>query len=384
MTMASPNGPALPPTEADGTTTNARGPPTSRRTVLSLGVAATVGSMPGCIGIVGEEDLPTVSYRHRFDRSGIGSAVYDAGVDFGLWEDEGLEVEFQTSSGSEAAAQSVAAKEDEFANAEIGAVLGLIDNDAPLRIIAQETTPMGGVISLADTEIGTWSDLEGKIVSRFAWAVTGSLAREALRAQGGDPDAVEWRNVDPGAHQSLLIAGEIDAAVAYYPQAVTRLSHEGYETNVLALSDVLNHLGNTVITHEDYLEEHPDQVNAFVRGWLHAHERFISEPDEVIEVHREQVATFDEEVERKVLPSIFASKIDPDVSLDHGMGWTERGRMENTVEVLSDVEILETIEDVGPVYTNRFIEENQDLARETAELYDDILHDEHEIDPDDV
>lgn len=349
----------------------------------SVTAAATV-AIGGCIVDSGRNEVPKVSYRHRFDRTGFGTAPFDAGVEFGVWESEGIEVDFDISSGSEATVQSVAGGNDEFGNAEIAAVLKLIEKGAPLRILAQETSPMGGVVSLTEADIETWADLEGRTVSRFPWAVTGPLTEAAMRERGADPTAVEWQNVNPGAEMQLLLERRIDAAIVYFPQAVARLDHFGHDTNVLVISDVLNHLGNTVITRRDVLEEDPDTVNKFMQGWYQALQLFVTDIERVIEIHAGKVAEFDEAVQRNTLGWEYASRIDPAVALINGLGWTERSRMQSTLDALTAVDILDQVEPADAYFENRFVEENRILAVETAELYRDVLLEKYDVYPDDV
>ncbi len=352
----------------------------TRRTFLTT-VALGVGAVSGCLGSNRSDDYRSVTYRHRFDRSGIGSAVYDGGVELGSWEAHELDVEFKISSGSRAAAQSVDGGQDDFANAEIAAVLSLIDAGAPLTILAQETTPMGGVITLRETGISSWTDLAGVEVGRFPWGVTGQLAEAAITSEGGDPNAVEWRNVEPGAHIQLLLEGAIDGAVAYYPQAVTRLELAGHETQVLPLGTVLDHLGNALITRQEIVDEHPEVVERFVRGWLDAHDTFISRTDDVIDVHRDLVPNFDETVEREVLPLILASRIAPETDLESGMGWTPIERMTNTLDILEQIDMLSSADTPETYFTNRFIEESQDRAIDIAERYAQTLEQDYDIEP---
>lgn len=355
----------------------------SRRAVLAAGGTATVGVLAGCLGQgSGEEtDLTEVTYRHRFSRT-LSSAINDAGVELGAWEEEGLDVTFDTSSGGQETAQAVANGQDDFTNPEIGVTLQLIEEGAPLKIVGNLINPLGGVISLPETGITDWTDLEGKEVGAFPWAVSGDLAMEAMRVKGGDPDKVELRNMNPGQHDSLLMTGEVDAIVAYYPQSVVRLDHQGYDANVLVTADVLDHLGNVLVTREEMVEENPDVVDSFVRGWLRAHELYISEPDEVVEIHKSKVSEFNEEVERDTLPALWASRLNTDYDLDYGMGWTPEEGMEQTLSVFDSIDFVEQTHDTDEYYTNQFIENNQDYAIEVAELYNQTLTEEYEISPD--
>lgn len=351
----------------------------SRRAFLGTGSAGVGLALAGCLS--DSQDETEVSYRHRFSRS-LSSAINDAGVELGAWEEEGLDVEFGTSSGGQEAAQAVANGQDDFTNPEIGVTLQLIEEGAPLTILAHIINPLGGVVSLAENDITDWTDLEGAEVGVFPWAVSGDLALEAMREQGGDPDTVELRNMDPGQQETLLMAGEVDAVVAYYPQSVTRLEHEGYETNALVTSDVLDHLGNVLVTREEMVEDNPDVVDSFVRGWLKAHEMYITDVDSVIEIHKEKVSTFDEEVERRTLPALHASRLHTEVDLEHGMGWVPETELENTISVFEEIDFLEPTKSIEEYYTNQFIEDNQELALEVANLYHDTLTESDGVGPD--
>lgn len=373
----------------------------SRRAFLASGAAASVAAVAGCTenalepsdggsgAVTGTStgtttgSLPNVQYRHRFRFLGLGSAANTAGVDLGAWEAAGVNVEFLPSSGSQAAVQSVAQGKDEFGNAEIAAVLKLIQEDAPLRIIAQVIDPIGGVISLGKSGITSWGDLEGKTVGRFPWGTTAKLAPQAMAEAGSDPDAVEWRNMQPGAQEKLLIQGDADAVVAYFPQAEVRLQNRGYETTVLRLSEQLPYLGVSLFTRTDVLENRPEVVNSFVRGWLRANQLFVTDLKKVIEVQQNYVPDMDPELERRTLGPLYAARVPPaEVGREHGKGWTPPEALEGTQSVLHEAGMLERTRAIDSYYTNEFIERNRELAVETAETYYEELAANYDIGPD--
>lgn len=312
------------------------------------------------------------------------SAIYEGGIEKGAWEDEGLEMSFGTSSGSQESAQAVGNGQDDFSNPEVNVALQFIEEGMPIRIVGNISNRLDGIISLADAGIETWTDLEGKTLGVFPWGQGSDLALEALRKQGGDPDKVNLENIQPDQQETLLIAGEVDAVSAYYPQSSVRLRHEGYQVNTLAVTDVLNNLGNVMIAHEDLVEDEPEIVEKFVAGWLQSHKLYIQNVDDFIDTHKKGVAEFNEEVERKTLPYIFSSWILPDVDLDKGMGWLPETHLENTISVLEDIDFLEQTVATDEYYTNEFVGANEDLALETAELYDDTIRERYDISPDRV
>jgi NitT/TauT family transport system substrate-binding protein len=326
--------------------------------------------------------MSSVTYRHRYQRSGLDAAPNDAGVEMGLWEDEGVEVEFVTSNGSQQAVKSVAQGQDEFGNAEISAVLRQMQRDSSIRIIGQIIDPMAGVVSTAEAGIDSWTDMEGKTIAQYPFGATGPLAMAALEEAGGDPNNVETRNMQPGSEEALLMEGKADAAITYFPQAVARLQRNGYDTNVLIISDVLENLGATLITQQSLIDDQPDLVDSFVRGWLRAHKKFATDLDGVIEVYRDKVPRFDEELALETVGPIYASRVpDPGIGKSKGKGWTPTDQLETTLSVFQNAGLLEETLPVEEYYTNEYIEQNQELAIETAEAYYTQLEDGYDVGP---
>lgn len=376
----------------------------SRRAFLAAAGVGLTGALAGCTGgstagesatttegttteddeeTTTEVDRPDITYRGRFDRVGLAPAVNDAGVALGTWEEEGLDVSYETASGGQAAAKSVASGKDEFGNADVAAVLQLMEQDAPLTIIGNIAGPIDGVVSLEETGITSWTDLEGTVVGMYPFGSTGPAAKAAMRRKGVDLDAVEFRNIQPGSGQKLLLDGSIDAVIRYFPQMVTRLADQDVATNVLRTQDVLGHLGIMLYAHDDVIENHPDRVNAFVRGWLKAFQLWATDVDRVIELYKPlAVGEFDEELERKTLPALYASQAPSrDVGEEYGKGWISTEDMQRTIDAFADTKLLDGDLDPDEVFTMQFIEQNQDLAIETAEALYGALED-YEVGPD--
>ncbi|QSG01859.1 ABC transporter substrate-binding protein [Natranaeroarchaeum sulfidigenes] len=343
---------------------------TSRRRFLGVAAGASTVSLVGCLDAVGGDDTESASYRHRFERSGLASAVNDGGIALGSWEEENLSVEFRESSGSQAAVQSVNQGEDEFGNADTGAVLQAIEEGADLTMIGHVLEPMDGVVALDDAGISSWSDLEGETVGVFPWSIQGDLVRIAMQRNGADPDGVEFQDVQPGAHNTLLRQGELDANISYWPQSKVRLENEGYDVDTLDIATELNHLGVCLFTRDELVTDRPEFVGRFVRGWLRAHRSFVTDLEAVIDAHREQVVEFDEELERQTLGYIYESRVPTrEIGEERGKGWIPAEKMENTRDVLTSIDYIEGEIPIEDTYTNEFIQENTELSTDTAEIY---------------
>lgn len=370
---------------------------TSRRAVLALTGTTLATSLAGCLGggqgteqepVPGTavdtttptdattpepEPMTSISYRGRFPRVGLAPAVNDAGIVLGTWEEQRLDVEYVTASGAQAAAKSVASGKDQFGNGGMAAVLQLIEKGAPLVVIGQIADPMAGIVSLQKTDITEWTDLEGKVVGQFPFGSTAPAAKVAMRREGVDVSKVTFQNIQPGSGQKLLLSGKLDAVVRYFPQMVERLEYEGTQANVLKTGASLDHLGVALYTRREFVEEQPDMVDRFVKGWLNAFQLWATDVDEVIDLYKPlAVGEFNEELERETLPGLYASHVPPkEMGKKYGKGWTPKDQLQNTLDVFESTDMLEGTLSPEDVYTNQFIEQNQELAIETAKtLYD--------------
>ncbi|MFB6135071.1 MAG: ABC transporter substrate-binding protein, partial [Halanaeroarchaeum sp.] len=163
----------------------------SRRAFLGLAGAGAATVLAGCISGSSGESTPSVSYRHRFKRIGLVPSLHDAGVELGTWKEAGLDVDFKTSTGAQATAKAVANGEDDFGDGGMKIVLNAIENGAPLVIIGQELDPIRGIVALADSDIDSWTDLEGKTIGKMPFAMS-KVSKEILRQKGVDVSTVTF------------------------------------------------------------------------------------------------------------------------------------------------------------------------------------------------
>jgi ABC-type nitrate/sulfonate/bicarbonate transport system substrate-binding protein len=321
-----------------------------------------------------ETPRPEVAWRGQWVRSSITYANFSAAEEY-TWAEQGLDVTYKSSQGSKAAAKSVASGAEQFGNGGFGAVLQLIENGAPLTVLGVQKGALGAVISLSETGITEWTDLEGQVVGRYPFGSTGPVAEAAMRERGVDLSAVTFRNVQPGSGLQQLISGEIDALVRYGPQGRAELEFEGFDVNVLLSSDVLGHLGAAIFAHDSAVENDPDLTSRVVGGWLDGIRLWAEDYEKAIEAHRPHVEENGEwrpDYYERVLGDIYASQAPPEErGREHGKGWIPAGKMETTIEVFTDAGLLEEQMPAEDVYTNEFIDRNHDLAVDTAEaLYD--------------
>ncbi|MFB6093662.1 MAG: ABC transporter substrate-binding protein [Halanaeroarchaeum sp.] len=356
----------------------------SRRDVLVAGGAGLATAVAGCTGRTGttaktstgqqttpattEEPNDKAEFRLHWQRYSNLYANVTASEHW-TWPAHDVDVTVKPSNGSQAAAKSVASGKEMFGSGGYGAVLGLIGSGAPLTVVANFTGPWGGVVSLEETGITSWTDLEGKTVGQFPFGSTPVVAKAAMRRRGVDLSTIQFQNVQPGSAISLLIQGNLDAIIRYVPQTRARLGIEGYSVNALKSGAVLDHLGLALFAHDDVVDRDPDLVNDVVAGFIDGLRFWATNHDEVMARQKEIVkdSRWQPKLNDRLLGSVYAAQAPPkDVGLEQGKGWVDEDRLEKTIEVFHDAGALDTAMDPQTVYTNRFVEQNRDLAVDAA------------------
>jgi ABC-type nitrate/sulfonate/bicarbonate transport system substrate-binding protein len=382
------------------TTTTSDGRKVQRRDVLAAGGAAAAATVAGCLATGGSDDpadtvatggsddttdtetaLPSAIYRHNFRRMSMNSGVRDGTEQKGIWREEGVDVDFKSSTGAKKAAKAVASGNAAFGNGDYGTLVQMINKGAPLSIIGHIHYPLDGVVATGDW-LDSFTDLEGKTVAKYD--PKKPRLREAIRRDGGDPEKVNWQIVNPGSATKLLANGEVDAASAYWPPNVIRLQSRGIETSALSTSKKLNYIGMAVYTNTNVIEKQPDAVGGFLRGVMKGWKWGANNPKEVAEVYRENAdvseEAFDGSYQYKWFGYYLASMLpDRETAKEKGFGWVDMDRFQQTLDLYTEIDILDEADPAEEYVDLRWFEDNQDLAVETAEAILNRLDEDYEF-----
>ncbi len=145
-----------------------------------------------------------------------------------------------------------------------------------------------GVGAPDSTGIKTIADLKGRkvgIPGRFGASYTGLTA--LLHANDMTENDIDLQEIGFNAPDVLCVGG-VDAAVVYVnnePQQYDLQAGQGEcgtatHLNVIPVSSAVSLVSNGIVTSEDMIAQHPDQVRAFVAAFDHALRDTIDNPAE--------------------------------------------------------------------------------------------------------
>jgi NitT/TauT family transport system substrate-binding protein len=235
----------------------------------------------------------------------LPTAALYAGIDQGFFADHGIELTVQTGQGGAALLPAVLAGQMQFATSNPVSLLQARDKDIDVRVIAHWTsslaegdTDVNAVVAAAGSGIDSAADLAGKTVAVNTLSGMGGLTiREAVRADGGDPDEVDFLELGFPDMPAALDAGRVDAVWVPEPflttlqdagnQVVTYASKEsvpGHPTQMFFTSgqlvesdpELVQDMTAALEETLEYAEANPDDVKAHVS-------QFLDLPDAVLD-----------------------------------------------------------------------------------------------------
>lgn len=198
------------------------------------------------------------------DHAGVYGAVGE-----GHFADRGLEVEPTVPSDPAAALKEVGAGRAQFAiSYEPEVLLARAQGIPVVAIGALVTAPLNSVIVREDSGIERPRDLEGRTVGNAGLPLERPLLETVVRADGGDPDAVELRNVGYGLSPALA-SRRVDAVVgAYWNIELVELEAQGVEARAFRVDDhgVPPFDELVLVTSDALAADRPDLVRDMLAG----------------------------------------------------------------------------------------------------------------------
>jgi NitT/TauT family transport system substrate-binding protein len=277
--------------------------------------------------------------------------VYVA-IDKGYFLDAGFEVELEYGNEADAVAL-IGAGDQTFAIASGEQVLLARAQGLPVTYIAAwyDEYPVG-VVSLEDKNITRPEDLVGKSVGIPGLYGASYIGFRALIDAAGLTEA-DLELVSIGFNQvEALVSGQVQSAVVYLANEPAVLRSQGYQVDVIAVADYLKLVANGLVTNEQTINEHPDQVERFNQALLKGITDATEDPEEAYEISKKYVENL-EEADEDLQKEILALSIE--LWQTDQPGYSDPTGWDNMQEVLLDMRLLESPLSLEEAFTNDFL-----------------------------
>ena len=219
----------------------------------------------------------------------LPTAALYAGIEEGFFEERGLEVTVETGQGGAALLPAVMAGQIDFATSNPVSLLQARGEELDVRAIAHWTSALSegdqdinGVVAAAGSGIESAADLAGQTVAVNTLNGMGGLTiREAVRQDGGDPDAVEFVELPFPDMPAALSGGNVDAVWVPEPFLSSLQAAGNTVVSYSSMESVPGHPTQLFFTSPQLMQSDPQLVEDFTAAVEDTLEFADANPDAV-------------------------------------------------------------------------------------------------------
>jgi NitT/TauT family transport system substrate-binding protein len=193
------------------------------------------------------------------------------GLEKGIFEEHGFDVELATSNAGAAMLPAVSTQQITFGVGNPLSVMTAVDQGLDMRIVAgysnslAEGEDIAGVVSRKDSGIESFADLEGKTTAINALKTQGDLTiMESAEKQGADPSALKFSEMPFPDMPAQLERGNADAIWVPEPFLTSSLADGDNQLVGYSFQEAIPGMPTMVtFTSGDYAEANPEVVAEF-------------------------------------------------------------------------------------------------------------------------
>jgi NitT/TauT family transport system substrate-binding protein len=270
------------------------------------------------------------------------------------YSDAGLDVEFLAGKGGVDAGRQVGTGKADFAEVFGDTTIILRSEGVPIRMVAL----MGGrgpmvLATQAGSGVKNLKDLKGKSISILGYQdSTYYVLLAALASVNLSKEDVSIQALGPSGVIQEFIKGNVQVC-ACIPDWIVTAEDASVEMDLMPVSDYVPALGQSIITSDRFLAEHPDVVRRFVRATLKAYVELRDDPVEMTKVYVQAVPVHQgQDAMLRRVYNYYSKFVWSDQRI---AGMVDSDRLKHLQGIYYDRHIVAKKSPIDDLYTNRFI-----------------------------
>jgi len=281
-------------------------------------------------------------------------AVWYYGIDKGIFKNAGVDLDVAEGRGSAITAQTVANGSVMFGTSDGGAVMGLISQGVPIKIVSGylRRSPLA-IIFPKKNNWKSFSDMAGARVG-YSPGGSGVLFPAMTKAAGLD-GKLKIINMEPNAKPEALLEGRIDCFESFDFLQIPLLEERGMPSTSFPYSMLgIEVPGLSLITSDDMIRKNPDLVRRMVALTRATIEAAQADPGSAIDSLLKRSPTLNRKVVTRVLTLSF-DLLNPDWAKGKPFGWMSPQVIDSSQDLLLQYGAIKTKRPVSAYIDNDFI-----------------------------
>jgi ABC-type nitrate/sulfonate/bicarbonate transport system substrate-binding protein len=272
----------------------------------------------------------------------------------GFFEEEGLDVTIQHSTGSGSNLQLLAAGEIQVTTQDAAVLLQRrADPGLPLVSIALiGQKGQQAYAALQSSGFTSPKDWEGHTVGYKGTPPPDLFA--LLHAAGADPDKVDLVSV--GYDPRLLTEGKVDVYPVFNSNEPYLIRSWGYNIDLWSAADYgLPSLGLTYVTSQDTLDSRADDLTHFLRAAFRGIDYAQRNPDEAIQIVMKYAGDQADPALQRFMMDIEMKDAQSPLTEQYGIGWQTLDQWQNLADMLAKYQAMPQV-DASQAFTTQILE----------------------------
>lgn len=250
--------------------------------VLLISLVSVIGVLAACSNDAGtDEGKPKKIILDYAYYSPVSLILKEKGFAEKVLEEDGVEVEFVLSQGSNKALEFLNSKSVDFGSAAGAAALLAKEKGSPIQTVYIASKPEWTALLTKDPAIKTPADLKGKKVAATVGTDPYIFLLRSLKEVGLTAKDVEIVNLQHSDGAAAVIAGEVDAWAGLDPH----MAKVELESDVKIFYREINFNSfSTLNVREEFAKQYPEYVDKVLEAYEEARQWTIDHPEETAEI----------------------------------------------------------------------------------------------------
>lgn len=330
---------------------------TRRRLLAASAAMGALGAMP----VRAQSALPVkmiLNWRYQGPQGWFFLAQ-----DRGYFADAGVDMTMDQGNGSGAAVGSVAGGGYDMGFGDINALIQLAADkpeEAPIGVYLMYNRPPFTVAVLADSDIHTAKDLEGRKLGGAANDGALKLWPAFAGVAGIDASGVEILNFQPNLREQMLRTREVEGVFGFVNtirfSAMLSGMDPDKEIRFINYGDYgMDLYSNALIASKALVQEHPEKLRGIVAAINQGIKDTLVDPDAAIEAVAQREPLIDRTVEKARLMATLSDEMGHAEIAQFGIGMPDPARLKAAIDIVVKANGLSRTPAPEEVFTDAFL-----------------------------